>query len=438
MSRSVKTILSVIISACVLSAAPCLAQGTSMDIYEAIDLTLKNNSSLRSLRQEVIKAEAFKIQADGTLLPNLSASAYINRQKENLATLAATEQNEAKYAAATLEQTLYSGGKNSAIRRQAPQVKTMADLLITDGENSALGELFARFYNVLLQRERIKAEQSAVSTSEVHFRQVKKMNELGLANRLEVIRAAQQLATNTADLSTAKGLHEAAHISLMNYMAIPPESKRPISGNLTSPETASGDRAASLAVATANRADLHRLKEQYKYQGNQVEIEKSGLRPKLIFTALGGYTYPYMRKDEGDQTWKVELSAAVPIFDRNVTRSNVMKAEATRRQDKIALEQKELDIKSEVETAWTDIETTLRRLKASEKALELAKESLRLAEVGFREGVTPQLDLLDAQTSYTSARLDYLSAEYNHLLTIVALKVTEGTILDWAKGKNFK
>ncbi|MDO5563505.1 MAG: TolC family protein, partial [Synergistaceae bacterium] len=162
------------------------------------------------------------------------------------------------------------------------------------------------------------------------------------------------------------------------------------------------------------------------------------LRPKLIFTALGGYTYPYMRKDEGDQTWKVELSAAVPIFDRNVTRSNVMKAEATRRQDKIALEQKELDIKSEVETAWTDIETTLRRLKASEKALELAKESLRLAEVGFREGVTPQLDLLDAQTSYTSARLDYLSAEYNHLLTIVALKVTEGTILDWAKGKNFK
>ena len=73
----------------------------------------------------------------------------------------------------------------------------------------------------------------------------------------------------------------------------------------------------------------------------------------------------------------------------------------------------------------------LHHLKASEKALELAKESLRLAEVGFREGVTPQLDLLNAQTSLTSARLDHARSQYNHLLTIVALKVTEGTVIEW-------
>ena len=71
------------------------------------------------------------------------------------------------------------------------------------------------------------------------------------------------------------------------------------------------------------------------------------------------------------------------------------------------------------------------RLKASEKALELGNESLRLAEVGFREGVTPQLDLLNAQTSLTSARIDYAQSQYNHLLTIVALKVTEGAVIEW-------
>ncbi|NLD05357.1 MAG: TolC family protein, partial [Synergistaceae bacterium] len=81
--------------------------------------------------------------------------------------------------------------------------------------------------------------------------------------------------------------------------------------------------------------------------------------------------------------------------------------------------------------AWTEIESTLQHLKASEKALELAMESLRLAEVGFREGVTPQLDLLNAQTSLTSSRLDYARSQYNHLLTIVALKVTEATVIEW-------
>ena len=188
-----------------------------------------------------------------------------------------------------------------------------------------------------------------------------------------------------------------------------------------------------MTLATKYRADLIRLEEQIKYQKNQIEIEKSGMRPKIAFGASAGYLDPYLKNNRGDNTWRAELSVSIPILDRNVTRSSVIKAGAVLAQDKIELEQKELDIKSEVETAWTEIETTLRHLEASEKALELAEESLRLAEVGYREGVTPQLDLLSAQTSVTSARLDYIRSKYNHLLTVVALKVTEGTIINWAR-----
>ncbi len=291
-------------------------------------------------------------------------------------------------------------------------------------------ELYARFYNVLLQRERIKAEESAVNTSQQHLKEVEKMRELGLANSLEVIRAGQLLATNTANLSTAKGLYESAHISLMNYMGIPPEGRREVTGELSVPE-AVGTRQASLEIAREKRADLKRLEEQLEYQKNQILIEKSGTRPKITFGASAGYLNPYLKDDRGDDTWRAELSVTVPIFDRNTSRGNAIKAGAVLEQDKIALEQKELDVKSEVETAWAEIESTLHHLKASEKALELAKESLRLAEVGFREGVTPQLDLLNAQTSLTSARLDHARSQYNHLLTIVALKVTEGTVIEW-------
>ena len=408
------------------------AEGSAVDIYEAIELALTNNSGLRSLRQETIKAYAFQIQADGTLLPSLSANAYLDRQKES--TTDDEERNDNKGARATLEQVIYSGGKNSAIRSQSKQVKNIAEMIIANGENNAVGELYARFYNVLLQRERIKAEESAVNTSEQHLKEVSKMRELGLANSLEVIRAGQLLATNTANLSTAKGLYESAHISLMNYMGIPPEKRREVTGKLSVPE-AEGTRQTSLEMAQANRADLKKLEEQLGYQKNQILIEKSGARPKITFGASAGYLNPYLKDDRGDDTWRAELSVTVPIFDRNTARGNAIRAGAVLEQDKIALEQKELDIKSEVETAWTEIESTLHHLKASEKALELAKESLRLAEVGFREGVTPQLDLLNAQTSLTSARLDHARSQYNHLLTIVALKVTEGTVIGWTGEK---
>jgi outer membrane protein TolC len=163
----------------------------SIDIYKAVELTLQNNSALRSLRQETIKAYAFKIQADGTLLPSITADAGLDKQKESTTNDGA--RNDNKTTAVTLEQIIYSGGKNSALRDQSKQVKSMAEMIIADGENNAVGELYARFYNVLLQKERIKAEESAVRTSEQHLKEVQRMRELGLANSLEVIRADSSL-----------------------------------------------------------------------------------------------------------------------------------------------------------------------------------------------------------------------------------------------------
>jgi outer membrane protein TolC len=338
-------------------------------------------------------------------------------------------------AGLTLEQTLFSGGRNQAMQRQSSQVKSIADLSLADAQNRAAGELFARFYNVLLQERRVETERSAISASDMHLREVTRMSELGLSNRLEVIRASQQLATNQASLTTAEGLYDSAVISLMNYLAIPPEERRQVTGNLTA-LAVSGDRETSLAAAMKNRADLGMLENQVEYQNNQIEIERSDSRPRVTLGGRAGLA------DEGrtgtfDESWRAELSLTVPILDRNTARGNVIRAEATAVQDKIALEQKKLDIKSGVETAWAELETATEHLKSAAQALELAEETLRLAEVGYKEGVTPQLDLLSAQTSLTSSRLEHLRSLYNHMLAVAALKVTEGNILDWAREMEF-
>lgn len=415
-------------------AAPSWA-AASMDVKEAIDLTLRSNSALLSVRQQAVKAEAFRLQADGSWTPEVTINGYRDEQREDQTT-DGSERSDNRVARLSLAQTIYSGGRNSALRRQAKQVKSIADLMLIDAENNAVAGLFTRFYNVLLQQERIRTEESAILTSALHLREVTKMGELGLANKLELIRARQQLATNTANLSTAQGMYEAAHIALMNYMAIPPEERRPVVGTLQTfaPE---GSREASLRLATQYRADFAQLEEQVQYQQNQIEIEKSGRRPKVVLGASTGYLNPYRNSDRGSDTWRAELSISVPILDRNVTRGNVISAQATLEQDKIAYRQKELDIKSGVETAWTEFETTIRHLESASRAMELAEETLRLAKIGFREGVTPQLDLLAAQTSLTEARLEYLRSLYNHLIAIVALKTTEGSIIRWTEERSF-
>lgn len=411
------------------------ADPRSLDIKEAIALTLEDNAALRSLRQEMRKADAFKIQADGALTPEIGVNAHADRQRENQTT-DGSDRVDSRAAQATLTQTIYSGGRNEALRRQSPQVRSIAELTLIDEENRAVGELFARFYNTLLQESRVQTEEAAIRTSELHLREVTRMKELGLANRLEVIRAEQQLATNRADLSAAKGQRDAAAIALMNYMAIPPARRRPVLGNLQVFEI-EGSREESLELAMKNRADRGVLAQQAAYRENQIEIARSGLRPKIALGASTGYLNPYRGSDRGDDTWRAELSIAIPILDRGVTRGDVMREQAAMEQDRIALGQKELDIRSDVETAWMEYETTLEHMRSTIRALELAEETLRLAGIGFQEGVTPQLDLLAAQSSLTDSRLQHLSAVYSHMLAVVALKVTEGDIISWTRGRDF-
>ena len=407
-----------------------------MDIKEAVSLTLDKNAELRSLREELLRAEAFGLMADGTWLPSIGAAGQAKKQKERVFVTDAPDKKDSHNVTASLKQTIYSGGRDSAVRRQAPQRLRIADYIVTQGENKAIGEVFARFYRVILNKERIAAEESAVKTSELHLKEVEKMSELGLANKLDVIRAAQQLAGNTADLTEARGKYESSLIQLKNYMALPPSTEFDVAGELFVP-VPEGSREKSLSTAMSLRPDLGQLSEEVRFLINQLEIENSGIRPKIYFNASAGQVNPYDRHDQTGDTWRGDITVEVPLFDRNITRSKVLAAKADLNKGRISKEQKEVDILSEVDMAWTEIEISHSHLKASGKALELAKEALRLAQVGYREGVTPQIDLLEAQTTLTDAQLEYISSKYNSLITVVSLKMTEGTINEWVKESDF-
>jgi outer membrane protein len=57
-----------------------------------------------------------------------------------------------------------------------------------------------------------------------------------------------------------------------------------------------------------------------------------------------------------------------------------------------------------------------------------AEEGLRLAEVGYQQGINTQVELIDAQTALTTARVNYYQAIYSHVVAKLALQRAMGTI----------
>ncbi len=412
-----------------LTALPAHARSDSLTIGEALRIALQNSPTLASQRQELNKAKAGILQADGNFTPSLSLTGQYSDNRTPT-TNDGSDRSDSSTAGVTVVQNLYSGGKHVAQRRQAKESMTKAELTVKEAEEALAVKIYSNFYGVILAHETVSAAQDAVDTSRQHLRQVRQMQALGLANQLEVIRAEQQLSSNEASLVSAKGALDTVRINLFNLMGLPPATKNAPQGELKVAEP-KGSVQESIQTAQENRPDIAVLQKQIKIQEEQIRIARSAMSPKIDLGATVGYSNPYQSKDQGKDTWRAYVSLEVPLYDRAQTRGEVMKARASQEQNHLELQQKQLDVLSEIELAWVEIGNSAVQVEARRKAYALARETLRLSEVGYREGVTPQLDLLDAQAGLTSARKDYSQALYNHLIRIVTLKRAEGILIPW-------
>ena len=412
------------VAALLFSATPLYAQALS--IAEAMRFALEHSPTLNSVRQEVRKAKGSKVQADGNFFPRISINGSISDGRYPTA----GSRTDSRGASIGLSQNLYAGGKHTAQRRLAKEQLSQAELTVREAEESLAVRLHSLFYSVLLERETVAAAKDAVETSQKHVQEVRQMLQLGLANQLEVIRAEQQLSSNEALLANCKGALDSARISLLNLMGLPPSSEYSPVGTLEIARP-KGTPPASIELARRQRADKAIIEKQIAMQKEQIKIAQSGMKPSVDLSASAAVDNPYHNQDRTDDSWKATLSLEIPVYDRGQTRGEVMKARAVQEQNKHNLRQKELDILSEIDLAWVEINDSEAQVTARRKAQTLAKETLRLSQVGYREGVTPQLDLLEAQSNLTSARRDYSQSLYNHRMRIVSLKRAEGALIPW-------
>ncbi len=79
-------------------------------------------------------------------------------------------------------------------------------------------------------------------------------------------------------------------------------------------------------------------------------------------------------------------------------------------------------IELEVRSAAKEIQETEERILSQQKNIEKAREGLRIVELRYRHGVSPQIELLDAQVALTAARVNYFQAVYDHRLAVAKME----------------
>ena len=126
----------------------------------------------------------------------------------------------------------------------------------------------------------------------------------------------------------------------------------------------------------------------------------------------------------------VSLSVSLPIFtgfsrQQQVAQANAMADDAAH--DRRA---EELRLRTAVTTAVDNLESAHRVLETEERNRSLAEEQLQLQQRRYALGAASLLELLDAQTTMTTADQAYLNALYDFHYSLIALEAAVGRPLE--------
>lgn len=435
-----KRTLFLILTAGLLAAMPLGAQVISLKF--CLETGLKNNYSLRIVRNEERMAENNATRANAGYLPTVSANAgytaSLDSRNTNLRSGAATRergvQDNAASAGINAEWTIFDGYKVQTSYKRLQELRRQSATQTRIALEDYMANLAAEYYNFVQQRLRLRNLQYAVALSRERLRIVRERYVIGSNSRLDLQQAQVDFNADSAQSLKQRELLTTSAIRLNELMAI-----RDVDSRFTVRDTAinlcgsfSFD---SLWVATQqSNARLFKAAQDRTL----AELDLKSVRSRDFPYVKLGASYGYNYNDYGSGTSKsrhnwggdVGLTVGYKLFDGNRRREfrnarlNVENAELARRDLEIALYADLADL-------WQSYENNLRLLALERQNLGAAEENHFIARERYLLGDLSGIEMREAQKSLFDAEERILVATYNTKVCEISLLQVSGGIMEY-------
>ena len=394
-----------------------------LTLEDCINLTLQNNPEIAASysTQEAQKSQLK--QSKSNYFPQINGSAGYNRSNSNSAQgNSGTNNNYSASVNAT--QLIYDFGQTSSTVGIQEKSYQSAVQNTTALINDKIYALKVAYYAVLSAEESENVYKQSVEQYTEQLKRAKAFYEVGTYPKIDVTSAQVNLNDSKLNLLTAQNLVKTRRQELLNVMGISdpnPTFSLEMTDILPPFELTLED---ALEEANKNRPDLLAKQLQVESARQNITLAKTGFAPTL--TANGTYAWSGAEFPLYDR-WSAGANLNVPIFSGLSTYNKVEQAKQnlqTSYSNLTALEQK---ILLEVKTAYLALNNAKERIPVAELTKEQAKESYDLAVGRYKVGVGNYIEVKDAETSYSKAKLSYIEAVFDYNLAVAKLKNSIGT-----------
>ncbi|MBO6136066.1 MAG: TolC family protein [Fibrobacter sp.] len=460
-----------LLSALALSLAIPSWAGKTYTREEAINIALEKSSDVKSAEEDLKSASSQVTAGYGNAYPTIDLSATVTRifglddveKSTDLTDAAAqmaagTDENGNPMANAYDQQVigpavdgLIYGMKSQGYRWQSSVGITATQILYAQGKVGTgieIAKAYKRVSEVNLENKKAQVRydvanafdqliylDSAISIMyaskdmlQENLNFVEQSLKSGLATELDLIRVQLSMDQLNSKIASTEKKRILARNALLNTMGLEWESDVQFQGDLRDPAAGYTYPDTSMANVKKRRRELVMLEETENMKNLNIEIEEGGYKPTVVL--LGGIKYANNKNDFFDwdaPKWDklnkyVTLNVTMNLFNGMKTRESVTQAKSSLRSTQIQKETAERGFRMQIESCANTLEDANSQIEIAKRQVDLAQKNYDLTNDAYKLGRETQLNLLTAENSLRTAKLDYMNSivewnkAYNALL----------------------
>lgn len=404
--------------------------GTVISLEHAYDLALASDQAIRIAFHEVRKADLLPWSALTRLGPQVLGRASYGRSERatDFTSGGADRTTRAREGAGalgiTLEQPLidltvfpaYRFGQLSATAARLQRQFTIRETLFG---------VAAAYYEVLKQERLVAVNRETLRLAGQQLEFAQKRANVGEVTRADVLRAQVAVETARRTLVESENVLEFNRNTLGNILNLAPDTPYRVAEPPDYPTTLP-PFAELLARACAHREDL-RVKElaieQDIARRNGVIGEYA---PRITAQFDSERTHRSGSSAQSGHDWQATVAVSVPFFTGGQREIDLRTATEQIAQTRLAREQAEKGVESEVRQAWLSVRSLQQTLHALHAQVVAAEQGYHDLEIQYREGSATSVDVLSALNDLNTARKDLAVETYGYQVALRNLEQVAG------------
>ena len=428
-----KKIILLLLSLCCICSV--FAQTDSL-LKKYRNMALEYNHDLKAAEKTIRASIELEKNARADQLPKIGANAnfqYTGNPAELSLSLPSAgktvtfQGNDMQYGASvSLMQPVYTGKRILGTIRLAEHQQSLANNQAEVIRTAICYQTDLQYWNTVARHEIVQVSEDFQNSMAVLVRTIQERVEAGLVDPQDLLMAEVKLNEAKYRLLQAQSNFETGRMAFNSLIGIPLQTATEIEATL--PIVNPPD--SLLHQDRVNRPEIEMAQDRIKIAESNLTLNDSQYKPQLSIGIDGSYSSPgYNFKRDPDLNYAAYAKLSIPLFEWGKRRSDKRMA---REQIGMAIDNlnKITDQTTlEIQTAQVALQQALGQVNLCTASLDKAYENEQKALEKYNEGEISILEIIDAQTYYQTAQLNYIqaktSAQYRYSDLLRALQAYE-------------